>query len=273
MKDKRITWEESVVWLRAQPDQAELVRACFFDDPLIEAAERYYQSSEWREIRRFLPNSPGKALDLGAGRGISSYALARDGWDVVALEPDNSKIVGAGAIRQLAKESGLNIAVEQEWGEHLPFEDATFDVVHGRQVLHHAGDLGQLCLEAARVLKGDGVFMATREHVISKEAHLDIFLRNHPLHRFYGGEHAYLLVDYTTAISEAGISMTHILNPYDTDINLFPDTKFTLKKRIAKRISFPFPQYIPDFLLSYLGSIDATPGRLYSFIGRKIRER
>lgn len=273
MKDKQITWEESVDWLKKQPDKADLVRACFFDDPLIEAAERYYQSSEWREIKRFLPATPGNALDLGAGRGISSYALARDGWDTIALEPDSSDIVGAGAIRRLAVESRLPIEVKQEWGEHLPFENATFDLVHGRQVLHHARDLRQLCSEAARVLKEDGIFIATREHVISKEADLETFLENHPLHKFYGGENAYLLKDYTQAMHCAGISLTHVLNPYDSDINLFPDTKFNLKKRIAQKILFPFPQYIPDLLLYFIGSRDATPGRLYSFVGKKRHER
>jgi hypothetical protein len=42
MNAKAITWEEAVLWLRNQPDQAELVRACFYDDPLPAAAERYY---------------------------------------------------------------------------------------------------------------------------------------------------------------------------------------------------------------------------------------
>ena len=62
------------------------MRACFFDDPLAAAAERYYRSSEWAAVRALLPPRPGLALDLGSGRGISAYALARDGWRVVALE-------------------------------------------------------------------------------------------------------------------------------------------------------------------------------------------
>jgi SAM-dependent methyltransferase len=269
MSDKPLTWEEVVIWLRGRSDQATLVQNCFFDDPLIEAAKRYHQSTEWNEIRRFLPDTPGNALDIGAGRGISSYALTRDGWEVVALEPDSSSIVGAEAIRQLANVAGLSIKVEQCWGENLPFEDNTFDVVYGRQVLHHARDLRQLCKESARVLKANGIFIATREHVISKEAHRKTFLTNHPVHRLYGGENAYLLKDYIEAIRSAGISITHILNPYDSDINLFPETKSSLKRRMISNMPFPFPRLIPDILLSLMGSIDATPGRLYSFIGRK----
>ena len=63
------TWEQAVLWLRSQPQRQDLVRACYYDDPLYEAAERFRQSGEWqataRLVRRWLP---GKVLDLGAGR-------------------------------------------------------------------------------------------------------------------------------------------------------------------------------------------------------------
>lgn len=260
-------WEDAVVWLRNQPGQSELVRACFFDDPLLEAAERYYASAEWIAVRRILAGKHGAALDLGAGRGISSYALARDGWQVSALEPDPSEVVGAGAISTLSREAGLDIRIEQEWGESLPFPDSSFDLVHGRQVLHHAKDLQKLCAEVARVLKPGGLFIATREHVISRTEDLPEFLASHPLHKMYGGEHAYLLDDYLHAIRAGGIILTKVLNPYESDINLYPDTVTELKRRLSKRICLP-PAIIPDVLLAALGALSRVPGRLYTFIGR-----
>lgn len=153
-----MTWEQSVQWLREQPGQEALVRACYFDDPLPEAAERFRESAEWRAIAALLPPPPGAALDLGAGRGISSYALARDGWDVTALEPDPSELVGAGAIRALSRQSGVPIRVVGEYAESLPFPDGSFDVVNCRQALHHARDLWQTCREIRRVLKPGGHF-------------------------------------------------------------------------------------------------------------------
>ncbi len=269
MSGKRMTWEEAVIWLKGQPEQAELVRACFYDDPLIAAAKRFYSSSEWAAVREFLPKTPGKALDLGAGRGISSYALSKDGWNVTALEPDASPLVGAGAIRALAKEAGLDIKVEERRGERLPFKDETFDLVYCRQALHHAKDLKALCREAGRVLKKGGTFIATREHVISKPEDLNKFLESHPLHCLYGGEGAYLLKEYISAIKGAGIKLMRALNPYSSEINLFPETFEGLKARLAKGMKLPWPVLIPDLYLRYLGRRISEPGRLYSFIGKK----
>jgi len=93
------TWEDAVVWLRNQPDQRQLVLDAFYDDPLIDAAERYFASAEWQAVSGFLEHRTGKALDVGAGRGIASYALARSGFVVTALEPDPSAVVGTAAIR------------------------------------------------------------------------------------------------------------------------------------------------------------------------------
>ena len=267
--DKPLTWEEAVLWLRDQPGQRELVEACFYDDPLLAAAKRYYASTEWEAVKRLLPSRPSRALDLGAGRGISAYALARDGWKVVALEPDPSSIVGAGAIRSLSKEAGVDIDVVQEWGEQLPFADAEFDLVHCRQSLHHARDLGRLCAEIGRVLKPGGRFVATREHVISRKEDLPRFLEGHPLHYLYGGENAYLLREYRSAIEAAGIRLTGVFNPLQSDINVFPETLQGMKRRIARRVGLPIHNLIPQSALGVLGKMINHPGRLYSFVGEK----
>lgn len=256
-------------WLKAQPEQAELVRACFFDDPLCIAADRYHDSAEWAAVRSFLGDSRGRALDIGSGRGISAYALARDGWETTALEPDPSPEVGAGAIRQLCLETAVDITVVEDWGEELPFESDSFDLVHCRQVLHHARDLHTFCSEAARVLKSGGMFIATREHVLSRREDLPLFLDRHPLHRLYGGENAFLLKEYTSAITGAGITLTKVLNPLQSHINLFPQSKLDAKTQLARKVFLPLPHLIPDWLLTWAGRFTDTPGRSYSFVGRK----
>lgn len=267
--DPPASWEDAVCALRKQAGAEDIVKACFYDDPLIDAAQRYWKSLEWRAVRSFLPAQRGRALDVGAGRGISSYALARDGWRVTALEPDPSNVVGAGAIRELAQVADIAIDVAQSWGEDLPFEANMFDVVLCRQVLHHARDLEQLCRQIGRVLKPGGIFMAVREHVISKPDHLRAFLDSHPLHRLYGGEHAYMLKQYTDAIRSSGLRIERVLNPMQSEMNLFPASTDDIKRRWAKRLRLPSPRLVPNAALSLKGACDSTPGRLYSFVSRK----
>ncbi|NKM50170.1 methyltransferase domain-containing protein [Rhizobium leguminosarum bv. viciae] len=280
-----MTWEESVRWLRDQPDQQFLVQACYFDDPLDKAAERFWQSAEWRAIAALLPKANGgKALDLGAGRGISSYALARDGWNVTALEPDPSELVGAGAIHSLARTSGLEIAVVSEFSEQLPFAENTFDVVNCRQVLHHARDLPQTCREIFRVLKPGGVMVATREHVLSKKEDLQAFLNAHSLHKFYGGENAFLLDEYMSAIKGAGLHLDKVMAPLDSPINYFPMTPeqcfIHCTRPVADVIGRPLTNKVfserhllgrtlMKMLVSAINGRDDTPGRLYSFVAIK----
>jgi SAM-dependent methyltransferase len=280
------TWEQAVQWLRDQPDQDWLVRACYYDDPLLQAAERFANSDEWLAVRDFLPQPPGLALDLGAGRGISSYALARDGWQVTALEPDRSPVVGSGAIRALAAEANLSISIIEEYGETLHFDNDTFDLVYGRQVLHHARNLPKLCQEAARVLRPGGCFVATREHVISKPDDLDAFLRSHPLHHLYGGEHAYLLGEYRSAITHSGMSLVKILAPFESVINYFPMTReewhaacsrplaWIVGERIARMLTSErhvFGRWLLSRLASWRARWSHEPGRLYSFVAERPR--
>ena len=264
-----MTWEEAVKWLRSQPGQVEMVRACFYDDPLTDAAERYFNSTEWAAVRRLLPTSRGRALDVGAGRGIAAYALARDGWRTTAVEPNPSPLVGTAAIRSLMDSSGVSVEVIQHAGERLPVADQSCELVHCRAVLHHAQDMPQFCREVARVLVPGGLFVATREHVISRQEDLPQFLAAHPLHRLYGGENAHLLDEYRGAISAAGLRVRRTLNPYESDINLFPDSIVGMKRRIARRLHLPVSAFIPDALLTWLGSRLDQPGRLYTFVAQK----
>lgn len=275
------TWEEAVLWLRAQPDRQALVQDGYYDDPLPAAAERYRRSGEWQAIRALLPAARGAALDVGAGRGIASYALAREGFRVTALEPDPSSLVGARAIESLAREADLPIEVTQEFSERLPYPDASFDVVFARAVLHHTRDLAAACREFRRVLKPGGRLIAVREHVISRHEDLPAFLAIHPLHALYGGENAFLLHEYRGALQAAGLRIRAQLAPLDSPINLAPYTPATFCRELANRALRPLPALargiaallaLPPVwavLRRVLRRVDHRPGRLYSFVAER----
>ena len=275
------TWEQAVQWLRDQPEQQDLVLAAYYDDPLPAAADRYWRSEEWQAIRPLLPPVPGRALDIGAGRGIASYALAKEGFAVTALEPDASALVGAQAIRGLAAASSLPIEVTQEFSEQLPFADAQFDVVFARAVLHHTKDLQAACGEFLRVLKPGGRLLAVREHVISRPEDLAAFLDLHPLHKLYGGENAFLRPQYEAAIRGAGFRLDTVLAPLESAINYAPYTEVSLRAELAARLSLGLPgvkQLIAGLLglpplwavaRQLLERVDHRPGRLYSFIAQR----
>jgi len=276
--EKQFTsWEDSVEWLRKQPDQQDIVKAAYYDDPLLQAAQRYWESDEWQEVSSFLKGYSGRALDVGAGRGIASYALSRDGFKVDALEPDPGKIVGSSAIRQLASESGFAINVTQDFSERLPYDDGFFDVVFARAVLHHMQNMEKVCKEVFRVLKPGGLFVAVREHVITKHEDLTAFFEIHPLHNQYGGENAHMLYEYINALKKAGFEIRSVLKPLASPINYFPHTRNTLRKEMLVRLGhIPLARMLANMLFSnpsYFGGVlkllsmvDNRPGRLYSFI-------
>ncbi|HEY9299552.1 MAG TPA: methyltransferase domain-containing protein, partial [Phormidium sp.] len=159
------------------------------------------------------------------------------------------------------------------------FEQSSFDIVHCRQVLHHAADLNQLCRELARVLRPGGVLIATREHVISKSEDLDAFLTSHPLHELYGGENAFLLKQYRQAITDAGFTIKNVYGPQESVINYFPATKANNKERVAAALQRYAGKSVAQALTSQESFIalvnrfrtwrDHSPGRLYTFVAVK----
>lgn len=280
MQSERLTWEQAIEWFKAQPDKQELVRAGYYDEPLIGAAQRFIESQEWEAICKLLRAwIPGRVLELGAGHGIGSYAFARAGCAVVATELDPSPIVGANAIQCLAKETNLSIQVVRSAGEKQAFYASYFDIVYAREVLHHARDLKELCQEAARVLRPGGVFLATREHVISRSKDLPTFLQSHSLHHLYGGENAFLLCEYMSALQSAGLAIMHVYGPYDSPINAMPMTRTQNRARIAAKLQKYVGRTAANrlskeenlwFLMGHIRSwINNTPGRLYSFLSVK----
>jgi SAM-dependent methyltransferase len=273
------SWEEAVRWFRSQPDNERAVRDNYFDLPVRQAAERYAQGEEFTEVLRLLGMGNGRSvLDLGAGSGIASFALARNGWRVTAVEPDPSEEVGAGAIRSLFEEPGLMISLVQEGGEQLPFPDASFDAVHARQVFHHATCLDAIAREATRVLRSGGLLLATREHVAEDEEQLAAFRAAHPLHWLYGGESAYPLPEYLRAFESAGLRVLHVWGPLESILNYYPGTEAerqAMLRQIAMRSWGGVGRWLAGLVqframqVKRVTRQDRAPGRMFSFLLEK----
>lgn len=267
-----MTWEQAVQMCITDPAMAQLAQSAYFMAPLA-AGRAYHASAEFAAVKRMLPAKPGRALDLGAGNGILSYALAREGWDVTAVEPDPSALIGAGAIRALASESGTPITVIEAFGEAIPLEAAGFNLVVARQVLHHAADLPGFCREMARLSCPGAVIVTLRDHVISGPDQLAPFLAQHPLHRFYGGENAFTLEQYRSALMAAGLSVQSEMRSFQSVVNFDPMTRSEVLDRAAAMAGPARPVVrallgaVPfAWVAQALTAADQRPGRLVSFL-------
>lgn len=274
------TWEGAVRMLLADPAQRQVVLDCYYDQPASAAALRYCASEEWAAVKTMIPDGVRSAVDIGAGQGVSSAALALAGIQVTAVEPDPSALVGRGAIDDLARVLQLPIRAVEGTAEAIPATDGAFDFALARQVLHHASDLTAACLEIYRVLRPGGVFLAIRDHVVSHHDDRPRFFAAHPLHRFYGGENAYREDEYLAAMRAAGFGIVRMLRSFDSVVNFAPHSRVSLRGALVDRVR-GVPLAAPmlsallrsdaayDALLEIMSRCDRRPGRLMSVLCRK----
>jgi len=149
-----------------------------------------------------------RILDVGAGAGHASFALARGGArKVVAydLSTDMLTVVAAQAAAR------RHAAIETLAGpaEHLPFADASFEVIVTRFSAHHWLDWAQALTEMARVLVPGGALVAI--DVVAPEVPLfDTALQTLELLRDASHVRNYRGSEWRAALLEAGFAAPKI---------------------------------------------------------------
>ncbi|MFQ5588247.1 MAG: class I SAM-dependent methyltransferase [Nitrospiria bacterium] len=95
-----------------------------------------------------------RVLNIGAGDGYFESVAQKHGWEIYALDPNET------AIQRLVKQ---RVKGFQGYVEMMPFESEMFDFVVASEVIEHLTDEQRArgLKEIVRVLKPDGLFLGT----------------------------------------------------------------------------------------------------------------
>src|SRR5690349_15608996 len=136
----------------------------------------------WEIIDLTRPKPGDLALDVATGTGNTAFAIA----------PFVRRVVGLDVTREMLNEA-RRVAVERsianvDWvmgdAEHLPFQDATFDLYVVRAAPHHFLHIDAFLAEAFRVLKPDrdASFVDCAPPMPARDVLHEVELRRDPSH-------------------------------------------------------------------------------------------
>lgn len=91
-------------------------------------------------------------LDFGSGPGDNALRLANLGYKVEGFDISDANVEIA---NNLFKENGANGKFQYSTAESLPYDDASFEIIVGIDILHHV-DIPKAMKECKRVLKFGG---------------------------------------------------------------------------------------------------------------------
>ena len=132
---------------------------------MIKASARPWNSATTLYIARRLSSLSGKGrlavLDLGCGDGTVLEQLLDFGHDLYGCDlPAVGEALKGRLAPRLGAEFGHRLRYVED-GRTVPFEDRFFDAVYANQVFEHVRDLDAMMAECARVLRPEGVLLAT----------------------------------------------------------------------------------------------------------------
>ncbi|MCC5815596.1 MAG: class I SAM-dependent methyltransferase, partial [Leptospira sp.] len=111
-------------------------------------------------LEKFILLKQKKILEVGSGLGLNLlYWKKYYDIDPYGLEPDGEGFSSSHKIsKMILKENGLDPKrIIDSFGEEIPFENNTFDVVYSTNVLEHVNEPEKVLSEILRVLKPGGI--------------------------------------------------------------------------------------------------------------------
>jgi SAM-dependent methyltransferase len=186
-----------------------------------EGADGHTDHFFWRfslpELLALLPAPGRRTLDLGAGEGRLSRALARTGHDVVGVEASPALVAAA-------READPSIEMHVADAAALPLPDGAVDLAVASMVLMNLDDLPGAMREVARVLAPGGRLCASLVHPFNSPKTGSYFEAvAYPEQRVRGGLRMTFhdmhrpLSAYARALEDAGMLLEAIREPVPSD--------------------------------------------------------
>ena len=136
---------------------------------------RYSEYAPWMpQLMEFEKFRDARLLEIGCGMGTDLLQFSRGGARCVGIDLTPRSIELS---QHRFKLYGAEGAFMISDGEHLPFRDASFDVVYSNGVLHHTPDTAGAVREVHRVLRPGGIAKVMLYHRNSLNYWLEIVLR------------------------------------------------------------------------------------------------